>query len=51
MVALGRGKPFNPRWPWHAAIGLGEQVYYPAQYERSHPMMRAGNFLRPGAEK
>jgi 2,4-dienoyl-CoA reductase-like NADH-dependent reductase (Old Yellow Enzyme family) len=51
MVALGRGMLFNPRWPWHAAMELGEQVYYPPQYERSHPKMRAGDFLKPRAEK
>ena len=28
MIALGRGMLFNPRWPWHAAIGFGEQVHY-----------------------
>jgi len=50
MVALGRGMLFNPRWPWHAAMELGEQVYYPPQYERSHPKMRAGDFLKPRAE-
>jgi len=50
MVALGRGMLFNPRWPWHAAMELGEQVYYPPQYERSHPKMRAGDFLKPRAD-
>ena len=50
MVALGRGMLFNPRWPWHAAMELGESVYYPPQYERSHPKMRAGDFLKPRAE-
>jgi 2,4-dienoyl-CoA reductase-like NADH-dependent reductase (Old Yellow Enzyme family) len=46
LVALGRGMLFNPRWPWHAAMELGEQVFYPQQYERSHPSMRAGDFLK-----
>jgi 2,4-dienoyl-CoA reductase-like NADH-dependent reductase (Old Yellow Enzyme family) len=50
MVALGRGMLFNPRWPWHAAMELGETVFYPPQYERSHPQMRAGDFLKPRAE-
>ena len=50
LVALGRGMLFNPRWPWHAAIELGESVYYPPQYERAHPKMRAGDFLKPRAE-
>src|SRR6201996_4655544 len=50
LVALGRGMLYNPRWPWHAAVELGERVYYPPQYERSHPQMRAGDFLKPRAE-
>jgi 2,4-dienoyl-CoA reductase-like NADH-dependent reductase (Old Yellow Enzyme family) len=50
LVALGRGMLFNPRWPWHAAVHFGEQVYYPPQYERSHPKMRAGDFLKPRAD-
>jgi 2,4-dienoyl-CoA reductase-like NADH-dependent reductase (Old Yellow Enzyme family) len=50
MVALGRGMLFNPRWPWHAAMQFGEKVYYPPQYERSHPKMRAGDFLKPRAD-
>jgi len=49
LVALGRGMLFNPRWPWHAALALGGQAYYPPQYERSHPKMRAGDFLKPRA--
>ena len=49
LVALGRGMLFNPRWPWHAAMELGEQVYYPPQYERSHPKMRSSDFLKPRA--
>ena len=51
LVALGRGMLFNPRWPWHAAMRFGEQVHYPPQYERSHPKMRAGDFLKPRADK
>ena len=47
LVALARGMLFNPRWPWHAAMELGEQVYYPPQYERAHPKMRLGDFLKP----
>ena len=49
LVALGRGMLFNPRWPWHAAMELGEKVFYPPQYERSHPSMRAGDFLKARA--
>jgi 2,4-dienoyl-CoA reductase-like NADH-dependent reductase (Old Yellow Enzyme family) len=51
LVALGRGMLFNPRWPWHAAMALGERVYYPPQYERAHPEMRAGDFLKPRADR
>jgi len=50
MVALGRGMLFNPRWPWHAAMELGAKVYYPPQYERSHPKMRGADFLKPRAD-
>jgi 2,4-dienoyl-CoA reductase-like NADH-dependent reductase (Old Yellow Enzyme family) len=49
LVALGRGMLFNPRWPWHAAMELGEKVFYPPQYERSHPSMRTGDFLKARA--
>jgi len=47
MVALGRGMLFNPRWPWVAAVELGGSVFYPRQYERAHPAMRRGDFLKP----
>jgi 2,4-dienoyl-CoA reductase-like NADH-dependent reductase (Old Yellow Enzyme family) len=47
LVALARGMLFNPRWPWHAAIELEGQVKYPPQYERAHPSMRGGDFLKP----
>jgi len=47
MVALGRGMLYNPRWPWHAAVALGEEFFYPKQYERAHPSMRGGDFLKP----
>jgi 2,4-dienoyl-CoA reductase-like NADH-dependent reductase (Old Yellow Enzyme family) len=49
LVALGRGMLFNPRWPWHAAMELGEKAFYPPQYERAHPAMRAGDFLKARA--
>ncbi len=49
MVALGRGMIFNPRWAWHAAVELGESYFLPPQYERSHPSMRGGDFLKPSA--
>jgi NADPH2 dehydrogenase len=47
LVALARGMLYNPRWPWHAAIELEEQAFYPPQYERAHPSMRGGDFLKP----
>jgi hypothetical protein len=28
---------YDPRWPWHAAAQLGEQVFAPPQYWRSQP--------------
>jgi len=50
LVALARGMMFNPRWPWHSALELGESVFYPKQYDRSHPSMRGGDFLKPVRE-
>jgi 2,4-dienoyl-CoA reductase-like NADH-dependent reductase (Old Yellow Enzyme family) len=50
LVALGRGMLYNPRWPWHAAAELGEEAFYPPQYQRSHPSMRRGDFLRPARQ-
>ncbi|MFG1347780.1 NADH:flavin oxidoreductase/NADH oxidase [Xanthobacter autotrophicus DSM 431] len=47
FVALGRGILYEPRWPWHAAEHFGEEVFFPPQYERSHPSMRPGDFLKP----
>lgn len=47
LVALGRGMMWNPRWPWHAAMELGEEYAYPPQYARAHPSMRSGDFLKP----
>jgi 2,4-dienoyl-CoA reductase-like NADH-dependent reductase (Old Yellow Enzyme family) len=46
LVALGRGMLYNPRWPWHAAVELGEDVSYPPQYERAHPSLRRGDFFK-----
>lgn len=47
LVALARGMLFNPRWPWHSAVELGENVFFPKQYDRCHPSMRGGDFLQP----
>ncbi|WP_374320217.1 NADH:flavin oxidoreductase/NADH oxidase [Aquabacterium sp.] len=37
MVALARGILYDPRWPWHAAAELGDQVDAAPQYWRSQP--------------
>lgn len=47
LVAIGRGMLYNPRWPWHAAAALGAHAYFPPQYERCHPSVRRGDFLKP----
>jgi 2,4-dienoyl-CoA reductase-like NADH-dependent reductase (Old Yellow Enzyme family) len=47
LVAIGRGMLYDPRWPWHAAVELGHEYFYPKQYERAHPSMRTGDFLKP----
>ena len=49
LVALARPMLFNPRWVWHAAQELGEDVAYPRQYERGHPSRwGAGGINAPG---
>ena len=47
LVALGRRMLFNPRWPWHAAVELDEPLAIPRQYQRCHPGMQRGDFLKP----
>ena len=37
MIALARAMLYDPRWPWHAAAHLGEQIRAPKQYWRSQP--------------
>jgi 2,4-dienoyl-CoA reductase-like NADH-dependent reductase (Old Yellow Enzyme family) len=44
MVSLARGMLYNPRWPWHAAARLGQQVQAPKQYWRSQPHEIKGLF-------
>jgi len=51
IIALGRRMLWDPRWPWHAASELGEEFFYPKQYERSHPSMQGGDFLAPSRKK
>jgi 2,4-dienoyl-CoA reductase-like NADH-dependent reductase (Old Yellow Enzyme family) len=47
MVALARGILYDPRWPWHAAATLGEQVDAPPQYLRSAPHDHKDLFVQP----
>lgn len=51
LIALARGMLFNPRWPWLAAVQMQQEVFYPRQYERAHPDMRRGDFLKPVRER
>ena len=37
VIALARAMLYDPRWPWHAAAELGDQVVAPPQYWRSQP--------------
>ncbi len=37
MIALGRAALYDPRWAWHAAAELDQQVDGPPQYWRSLP--------------
>jgi len=37
VVGLARAMLYDPRWPWHAAARLGDQVFAPPQYWRSQP--------------
>jgi len=37
FIGLARAMLFDPRWPWHAAAELGDQVFAPPQYWRSQP--------------
>jgi NADPH2 dehydrogenase len=39
LVALARGILFDPRWPWHAAVELGDEAGFPPQYQRAHPSL------------
>lgn len=39
FVSLARAMLFNPRWPWHAALALGEEINYPPQYARCGPKL------------
>jgi len=39
FVSLARAMLFNPRWPQHAAVALGEDGNWPPQYERGSPKL------------
>ena len=55
FVSLARGMLFDPRWPWHAALALGDEIKYPPQYDRCNPKSWPGaaewtaGFTRPTA--
>ncbi|HBQ22271.1 MAG TPA: oxidoreductase, partial [Alphaproteobacteria bacterium] len=38
--ALARGFLYNPRWVWHAAEQLGQEVAYAPQYMRTSRALR-----------
>ena len=37
VIGLARAMLYDPRWPWHAAAELGDQVVAAPQYWRSQP--------------
>ncbi len=45
MVSLARGMLWNPRWAWHAAAELGEDLSLPAPYARANPALRGKPFI------
>ncbi len=45
MVALARGMLWDPRWTWHAAAELDEEISLPAPYARCNPKLRAKPFI------
>lgn len=45
FVSLARGLLYDPRWPWHAAVTLGEDIAYAPQYERCKPGVWPGATL------
>lgn len=47
LVALARGMLYDPRWPWHAAAELGDQVEAAPQYWRSQPAAHRHLFKQP----
>jgi 2,4-dienoyl-CoA reductase-like NADH-dependent reductase (Old Yellow Enzyme family) len=45
-IGLARGILYDPRWPWHAAAALGEEIAIAPQYLRSAPREHAARFVR-----
>lgn len=50
-IALARGALWNPRWAWHAAAELGQEVTMPAPYARCNPALRGKPFVTRKALK
>lgn len=51
LIAIGRGFLDDPRWAWHAAAELGQDIPYPPQYIRARPNNWIGYPLRhPAAQ-
>ncbi len=44
MVAVGRMMMYNPRWPWQAAVALGEKLSIPRQLRFLPPGQYAEHF-------
>lgn len=51
MVALARALLDDPRWPWHAAQALGEELRVAPQYERSLPRLWPGANLKNSTDE
>ena len=50
FVAIARPFLDNPRWGWHAAAALGDDISYPRQYIRARPNNWLGfSFVHPDA--
>ena len=45
-IGLARGILYDPRWPWHAAAALGEDIAVAPQYLRSAPREHAARFVQ-----
>lgn len=41
MIGIARAALANPRWPWFAAEKLGEEAFYPPQYDLARPAKRS----------